>query len=59
MCHLSCPSFAVMGISCGVGTASLQKYSMQGGDFMVAANILLSGNNFAKMALLFRYIKSV
>lgn len=29
---------------------------MQGGDFMVATNILLSGNNFSKIALFFRYM---
>ena len=29
---------------------------MQGGDFMLSANILLSGNNYHKVALLFRYM---
>ncbi|XP_070405919.1 uncharacterized protein [Nothobranchius furzeri] len=32
------------------------KYAMQGGDFMVATNILLSGNNFSKLALFFRFM---
>ncbi|KAL7397176.1 hypothetical protein ABVT39_018001 [Epinephelus coioides] len=32
----------------------LLKFSMQGGDFMLATNILLSGNNYAKIALLFK-----
>ncbi|XP_037635921.1 uncharacterized protein LOC119494253 [Sebastes umbrosus] len=29
---------------------------MQGGDFMLSTNILLSGNNFTKVALLFRFM---
>ncbi|KAL7394915.1 hypothetical protein ABVT39_006908 [Epinephelus coioides] len=32
------------------------KYSMQAGDFMLAVNILLSGINFAKVHLLFKYM---
>lgn len=32
------------------------KYGMQAGDFMLSSNIFLSGNNFAKVALLFRYM---
>lgn len=32
------------------------KYAMQVGDFMLAMNILLSGNNYAKVALLFRFM---
>nr|XP_054591704.1 uncharacterized protein LOC107377186 isoform X1 [Nothobranchius furzeri] len=32
------------------------KYGMQGGDFMLSTNILLSGNNFSKIALLFRFM---
>lgn len=29
---------------------------MQVGDFMLAVNILLSGNNYAKVALLFKFM---
>lgn len=29
---------------------------MQGGDFMLATNILLSGNNYTKIALLFKFM---
>lgn len=29
---------------------------MQAGDFMLAVNILLSGNNYAKIYLLFKYM---
>lgn len=29
---------------------------MQAGDFMLAVNILLSGNNYAKVSLLFKYM---
>lgn len=29
---------------------------MQGGDFMLSANILLSGNNYRKVALLFKFM---
>ncbi|KAK7155162.1 hypothetical protein R3I93_009954 [Phoxinus phoxinus] len=32
------------------------KYGMQGGDFMLASNILLSGNNYAKIKLLFQFM---
>lgn len=32
------------------------KFGMQAGDFMLATNILLSGNNYAKTALLFRFL---
>ncbi|KAK7158576.1 hypothetical protein R3I94_005031 [Phoxinus phoxinus] len=32
------------------------KYGMSGGDFMLATNILLSGNNYAKIALLFKFM---
>ncbi|KAK0142690.1 hypothetical protein N1851_019380 [Merluccius polli] len=32
------------------------KYGMQIGDFMLATNILLSGNNYAKVALLFKFM---
>lgn len=35
---------------------STLKYGMQIGDFMLAVNILLSGNNYAKVALLFQYM---
>jgi len=33
------------------------KYGMQGGDFMLATNTLLSGNNYRKIALLFQFMK--
>lgn len=29
---------------------------MQGGDFMLSTNILLSGNNYRKVALLFKFM---
>lgn len=29
---------------------------MQAGDFMLASNIILSGNNYAKVALLFKFM---
>ncbi|CAL9705808.1 unnamed protein product [Knipowitschia caucasica] len=32
------------------------KFGMQSGDFMLATNILLSGNNYSKIALLFKYM---
>lgn len=32
------------------------KYGMQAGDFLLASNIILSGNNYAKVALLFRFM---
>ena len=32
------------------------KYGMTAGDFMLAINILLSGNNYAKISLLFRFM---
>ncbi|KAM4584545.1 uncharacterized protein PAE49_004061 isoform 2-T2 [Odontesthes bonariensis] len=32
------------------------KCGMQAGDFMLATNVLLSGNNYAKIALLFRFL---
>ncbi|KAJ8271057.1 hypothetical protein GJAV_G00122270 [Gymnothorax javanicus] len=32
------------------------RYGMQAGDFMLASNILLSGNNYAKVALLFKFM---
>uniref|UniRef100_A0A8C6TDK7 Uncharacterized protein n=1 Tax=Neogobius melanostomus TaxID=47308 RepID=A0A8C6TDK7_9GOBI len=32
------------------------KHGMQGGDFMLSTNILLSGNNFSKIALLFKFM---
>nr|XP_055023118.1 uncharacterized protein LOC129413459 [Misgurnus anguillicaudatus] len=32
------------------------KFGMQAGDFMLATNILLSGNNFAKISLLFQFM---
>ena len=32
------------------------KFGMQAGDFMMATNILLSGNNYLKIAHLFRYM---
>ncbi|XP_070404740.1 uncharacterized protein [Nothobranchius furzeri] len=32
------------------------KFGMQAGDFMLSSNILLSGNNFAKIALMFKYM---
>ncbi|KAK5876300.1 hypothetical protein CesoFtcFv8_025667 [Champsocephalus esox] len=32
------------------------KYGMLVGDFMLASNILLSGNNYAKISLLFRFM---
>lgn len=35
----------------------LLKFGMQSGDFMLSTNILLSGNNYTKIALLFRYMK--
>lgn len=34
----------------------LMKYGLQAGDFMLSTNILLSGNNYAKIALLFRFM---
>ena len=33
------------------------KYGMLVGDFMLATNILLSGNNFAKISLLFKFMR--
>ncbi|KAK1891967.1 Fructose-16-bisphosphatase [Dissostichus eleginoides] len=33
------------------------KYGMLVGDFMLASNILLSGNNYGKISLLFRFMK--
>nr|XP_055044376.1 uncharacterized protein LOC129430825 [Misgurnus anguillicaudatus] len=35
----------------------LMKYGMQGGDFMLAINILLSGNNYRKIAFLFKFMQ--
>ncbi|XP_015251285.1 PREDICTED: uncharacterized protein LOC107098251, partial [Cyprinodon variegatus] len=35
---------------------SLFKFGMLAGDFMLATNILLSGNNYAKIALLFQFM---
>ncbi|KAG5275359.1 hypothetical protein AALO_G00146550 [Alosa alosa] len=32
------------------------RFGMQGGDFMLSANILLSGNNYRKVALLFKFM---
>lgn len=32
------------------------KYGMQAGDFMIATNILLSGNNYYKVAHLYNYM---
>ncbi|KAG1928002.1 hypothetical protein F2P79_023847, partial [Pimephales promelas] len=32
------------------------KYGMQAGDFLLASNILLSGNNYGKVALLFMFM---
>lgn len=32
------------------------KYGLQAGDFMLSTNILLSGNNFYKIALLFQFM---
>lgn len=32
------------------------KFGMLAGDFMLATNILLSGNNYAKIALLFQFM---
>jgi len=32
------------------------KFGMQAGDFLLSTNILLSGNNFAKVALLFKFM---
>ncbi|XP_041944101.1 uncharacterized protein LOC121706417 isoform X2 [Alosa sapidissima] len=32
------------------------KFGMQGGDFMLSTNILLSGNNYRKVALLFKFM---
>lgn len=32
------------------------KYGLQIGDFMLATNILLSGNNYGKVALLFKFM---
>ncbi|XP_059418694.1 uncharacterized protein LOC132153932 [Carassius carassius] len=34
----------------------LMKYGLQAGDFMLSTSILLSGNNYAKIALLFRFM---
>lgn len=34
----------------------LLKYGMQGGDFMLATNILLSGNSYRKIQLLFKFM---
>ncbi|XP_043978854.1 uncharacterized protein LOC122834391 isoform X2 [Gambusia affinis] len=33
------------------------KDGMQAGDFLLASNIILSGNNYAKVALLFKFMK--
>lgn len=35
----------------------LLKFGMQGGDFMLSSNILLSGNNYRKIALLFKFMR--
>lgn len=32
------------------------KYGMQAGDFLLASNIILSGNNYNKIALLFKFM---
>ncbi|KAG5281678.1 hypothetical protein AALO_G00047580 [Alosa alosa] len=32
------------------------KYGMLAGDFMLSANILISGNNYSKIALLFKFM---
>lgn len=32
------------------------KFGMQIGDFLLSTNILLSGNNYAKVALLFKFM---
>ncbi|XP_044213397.1 uncharacterized protein LOC122986283 [Thunnus albacares] len=34
----------------------VMKFGMQAGDFLLSTNILLSGNNYAKVALLFKYM---
>ncbi|XP_073671566.1 uncharacterized protein [Paramisgurnus dabryanus] len=34
----------------------LMKYGLQAGDFMLSTNILLSGNNYTKIVLLFRFM---
>ncbi|KAI3366158.1 hypothetical protein L3Q82_009982, partial [Scortum barcoo] len=33
------------------------KFGVQAGDFMLASNIILSGNHYAKVALLFKFMK--
>ena len=32
------------------------KFGVQAGDFLLATNILLSGNNYTKVALLFKFM---
>ncbi|KAI4824091.1 hypothetical protein KUCAC02_012634, partial [Chaenocephalus aceratus] len=39
------------------GSQPALKYGMLVGDFMLASNILLSGTNYAKISLLFRFMK--
>uniref|UniRef100_A0A667Y0C1 THAP-type domain-containing protein n=1 Tax=Myripristis murdjan TaxID=586833 RepID=A0A667Y0C1_9TELE len=34
----------------------VMKFGMQAGDFLLSTNILLSGNNYAKVALLFKFM---
>ncbi|KAK0148319.1 hypothetical protein N1851_011713 [Merluccius polli] len=47
---------ALMDIAYGGGTSSLcEKFGMQARDFLLSSNILLSGNNYAKVALLLKF----
>lgn len=34
----------------------VMKFGMQAGDFLLSTNILLSGNDYAKVALLFKFM---
>ncbi|XP_028296913.1 uncharacterized protein LOC114458700 [Gouania willdenowi] len=49
-----CPFGHTVWKSCSQPTL---KYGMLVGDFMLSTNILLSGNNYAKISLLFKFMK--
>ena len=53
MCSQTCTSSHTI---CRWNSQPTLKFGMQAGDFMLATNILLSGNNFAKIALLFKFM---
>ena len=61
-CSVLCCSFLIFQI-CHQGHSVWRwnsqptlKYGMHAGDFMLSSNILLSGNNYGKVALLFKFM---